>query len=104
MRLRISLTANAFNCLKNYIFAKNYLQSLKTVNLLRGYIYTLTLYLYTFTLNFNPNFFKLIITLIPTLILTTIALIKEEWAVIASKYKYGINADKALKDKLVEFI
>jgi hypothetical protein len=46
----------------------------------------------------------LIITLIPTLILTTIVLTKEEWAVIASKYKYRINADKVLKDKLVEFI
>ena len=32
------------------------------------------------------------------------ALIKEEWAAMASKYRYGINADKALKDKLVEFI
>ena len=29
---------------------------------------------------------------------------EEEWAVMASKYRYGINADKALKDKLVEFI
>ena len=45
-----------FNCLKDYIFIKNY-QSLKTVDLLRGYIYP-----YTFTLNLNPDFFKLITT------------------------------------------
>ena len=31
-------------------------------------------------------------------------LIKEEWTIRASKYKYGINADKAFKDKLVKFI
>ena len=43
-------------------------------------------------------------TLIPILIPTTIALIEEEWAIIASKYGYGINVDKALKDKLVEFV
>ncbi len=43
-------------------------------------------------------------TLIPILIPTTIALIEEEWAVIASKYRYGIDVDKALKDKLVEFV
>ena len=29
---------------------------------------------------------------------------KEEWAVIANKYRYGINTDKALKNELVEFI
>ena len=34
----------------------------------------------------------------------TESLMKEEWAVMASKYKYRINADKATKDKLVEFI
>ena len=43
-------------------------------------------------------------TLIPILILITIVLIEEEWAVMASKYGYRIDADKALKDKLVEFI
>ena len=32
------------------------------------------------------------------------ALMKEEWTVRASKYKYGINTDEASKDKLVEFI
>ena len=32
------------------------------------------------------------------------ALMEEEWAVMASKYGYGINTDKALKDELVEFI
>ena len=32
------------------------------------------------------------------------ALMKEEWAIIASKYRYRINVDKALKDELVEFI
>ena len=31
-------------------------------------------------------------------------LIKEEWTARASKYKYGIDADKASKDKLVKFI
>ena len=31
-------------------------------------------------------------------------LIKKKWAAIASKYKYGIDADKAIKDKLVEFV
>ena len=45
-----------FNRLKDYIFIKNH-QSLKTVDLLRGYIH-----FYTFTLNLNPNFFKLITT------------------------------------------
>ena len=40
----------------------------------------------------------------PILIPTTIALIEEEWAAMASKYRYRINADKALKDKLVEFV
>ena len=34
----------------------------------------------------------------------TESLMKEEWAVMASKYKYGINAKEAIKDKLVEFI
>ena len=34
----------------------------------------------------------------------TESLTKKEWAVIASKYRYGIDADKATKDKLVEFI
>ena len=42
-------------------------------------------------------------TLIPTLISTTMALIEKEWAVMANKYGYGINADEAIKDKLVEF-
>jgi hypothetical protein len=32
------------------------------------------------------------------------ALTKEEWTARASKYGYGIDADKASKDKLVEFI
>ena len=40
----------------------------------------------------------------PTLISTTMALIEEKWTARANKYKYGINADKAFKDKLVEFI
>ena len=44
------------------------------------------------------------ITLIPTLIPTTMALMKEEWTARASKFKYRINADKAFKNKLVEFI
>ena len=32
------------------------------------------------------------------------ALMKEEWTIRASKYGYGIDADKASKNKLVEFI
>ena len=43
-------------------------------------------------------------TLTPTLIPTTMAPTEKEWATIASKYRYGINADKALEDELVEFI
>ena len=34
----------------------------------------------------------------------TMALTEQEWAAIASKYGYGINADKASNNKLVEFI
>ena len=34
----------------------------------------------------------------------TESLIKEKWAAMVSKYKYRIDADKAIKDKLVEFI
>ena len=60
-------------------------------------------YLYTLTLNLNPNFFKPTTTLIPITPIT-IAPIEEEWAIIASKYRYGINIDKAIKDKLVEFV
>ena len=33
----------------------------------------------------------------------TMALIEQEWAVIANKYKYGINVDEARKDEPVEF-
>ena len=58
------------------------------------------IYPYTLTLNLNPNFFKPI----TTLILTTIARTEKEWAVIANKYKYRIDIDEAIKDKLVEFI
>ena len=32
------------------------------------------------------------------------ALIKEEWTARASKYRYGINADKAFNNKLIEFV
>ena len=39
-----------------------------------------------------------------TLIPITMALMEKEWTIIASKYGYGINADKALKNKLVKFI
>ena len=65
--------------------------------------FTFTLYLYIFTLNLNFNFFKPTTTLIPTLIPTTMVLIEKEWAVMANKYGYGIDADKAIKDKLIEF-
>ena len=44
------------------------------------------------------------ITLIPTLIPTTMALMKEEQTTIVNKYGYEINADKVFKDKLIEFI
>ena len=32
------------------------------------------------------------------------ALMEKEWAAIANKSKYGINTDKAIKNKLREFI
>jgi hypothetical protein len=66
----------------------------------RGHAYTLISYLYTFTSNLNPDFFKPTTILIPI----TMALIEKEWAIIANKYKYGINADKASNNKLVEFV
>ena len=43
-------------------------------------------------------------TLIPIIIAPMESLIKEEWAAMANKYKYRIDVDKAIKDKLVEFI
>ena len=46
----------------------------------------------------------LIPTLIPTIMVPTESPTKEKWAVMASKYKYGINTKEATKDKLVEFI
>ncbi len=45
-----------------------------------------------------------ITTFTPTFIFMTMALIEEKWAVIANKYRYGINVDEASKDELVEFI
>ena len=67
--------------------------------------------LYPHTLTSNLNFNLELLNydypytyLIPALISTTITLTEEEWAVIASKYKYGIDTNKALKDKLVEFV
>ena len=73
----------------------------------KNYRFINRIYIHTFTLDLNSDFFKLITTLIPTFIPTTpttMARTEEEWAVIASKYKYGINVDKAIKDKLVKFI
>jgi hypothetical protein len=35
---------------------------------------------------------------------TTAARIGEEWAEMANKYGYGIDADKATKEELVEFV
>jgi len=29
---------------------------------------------------------------------------EEEWAVMASKYGYGINIDEAIKDELIKFV
>ena len=29
---------------------------------------------------------------------------KEEWAIMASKYRYGIDVEEAIKDKLVKFV
>ena len=76
--------------------------------MLRGHTYTLIPYLYTLTLNLYPDLFKstttLIPTLTPTLIPTTMAPTEKEWATIASKYRYRINADKASKNELVKFI
>ena len=69
----------------------------------RGHAYTLTPYLYTLTSNLDPDFFKPTTTLIPTLIPTTMAPTEKEWAAMANKYGYGINADEATKDELVEF-
>ena len=90
---------------------------------LHPHFYNLNLYLYLYLdldldlnldLNLDPNFdlsldldypyTTLIPTLTPTLIPTTMALMEKEWAAMASKYGYGIDADKAIKDKLVEFI
>ena len=34
----------------------------------------------------------------------TMELTEKEWAVRIRKYKYRINADKAIKDELVEFV
>jgi len=62
---------------------------------------------HTFTLNLDLDFFELTTTLISTfipIIPITIARMEEKWAIIASKYRYRINVDKAIKDKLVEFI
>ena len=59
---------------------------------------------FNFNLDPDPDFFKPTTTLIPTLILTTMALTEKELAAIANKYKYGIDTDKATKDKLGEFI
>ena len=60
---------------------------------------------YTFIFTLLPQTLTLtIITFIPTLIPITMALIKEEWTIRASKYRYGINADEAFKDKMVEFV
>jgi len=68
------------------------------------YLDTLTLtplpqhpHLNTLTLTLTPN---LNLILIPT----TMAHTEKEWAVMASKYGYRINADEATKDELVEFV
>ena len=34
----------------------------------------------------------------------TESLIKEKWAAIASKYRYKIDVEEAIKDKLVKFV
>ena len=39
-----------------------------------------------------------------TLIPTTIVLMEEEWAAKASKYRYRININKAIENKLINFI
>jgi hypothetical protein len=62
-RLCISLTTNTFNRLENCIFAKNYLQSLKTVDFLRGHAHTLIPSPQTSTSTLN---FQIITTPIPT--------------------------------------
>ena len=72
--------------------------------MLRGHAYTLTPYLYTLTSNLDPDFFKPTTTLIPTIMAPTESPTEEEWAAMASKYGYGIDANKASKDELVEFV
>ena len=56
------------------------------------------------TLNLDPDFFEPRTTLIPTLILATMALTEKEWAAMTNKYKYRIDTDKATRDELVKFI
>ena len=46
----------------------------------------------------------LIPTLIPTIMAPTESPTKKKWAAMANKYGYRIDADKAIKDKLVEFV
>ena len=43
-------------------------------------------------------------TFIPLLLHPYLKLTEQEWAIIASKYRYGINANKTSNNKLVEFI
>ena len=58
----------------------------------------------TFNFNFNPNFFKLIITLIPTLILIIIVLMELLWAEKIIKYSNRIIAAIAIKKELGAYI
>ena len=39
-----------------------------------------------------------------TLIPTIMELMEKEWAAMASKYGYRIDADEATKDEMIEFI
>ena len=62
----------------------------------------LPLHPHLYTLTFTPlPLYPHLYTLIPT---TTIEPIEKEWAVRIRKYRYRINADKAIKDELREFI
>ena len=60
-------------------------------------------HIHTFTpLPLYPYLYTL--TFIPTLISTTMEPIEKEWAARIRKYGYRIDADKAIKEELIEFI
>jgi hypothetical protein len=97
------------NCLKDYIFTKN-LQSLKTVDLLRGHIHTLIpLLLHTLNLEFN---LKLNLKLKPPEPLLNFELqyiqrhdnMEINWKERIAKYSNRINLETATNNNLVKYI